>query len=80
MPRRYNATRTDLDNLLCLCYECHAYWTKHPNEFTDYVIGVLGKAKYKQLKRKSERVTKMDWQDEYKRLKVIHTQIKDYLK
>lgn len=37
VPRRYEHTRFDPDNLLCLCKRCHVFFTGHPKDFRAYV-------------------------------------------
>lgn len=69
VSRRYSATRTDLENLQCLCAKCHRYFTLWPKEFSRWITQSIGIEKYEQLKRKAETVTKVDWSAEYERLK-----------
>lgn len=46
----------DLDNALCLCSNCHFYFTNHPAEFKIFVDEILGEGKYLELKRRSNNV------------------------
>jgi hypothetical protein len=75
--RRYSATRTDLDNLQCLCYSCHYYFENWPKEFSRWITKTIGIEKYEELKTKAEVPTKMDWTAERKRLQDIYDNLTD---
>lgn len=69
VSRRYSATRTDLLNAYCLCAKDHFYFTAWPKEFSKFITEHTGTEVYDELKRKAETVTKINWQDEYERLR-----------
>jgi hypothetical protein len=73
ISRRYAATRTNLENLECLCAKCHRFFTDHPVEFTKWIFSSnsIGEAKYEELRKLSLAYTKMDWDEELTRLKEI---------
>jgi len=73
--RRYSATRTDLENLQCLCYSCHYYFENWPKEFSRWITSTIGIEKYEHLKAKAETVTKMNWDMELERLKLIYKEM-----
>lgn len=73
--RKYSATRTDLNNAWCLCATCHRRLTDWPREHSHYITETIGSAKYDELRNKAEQVTKMNWEDEYERLKEIAKQL-----
>lgn len=77
LSRRFSATRTDVSNAQCLCAKCHRYFTDHPVEFTRWLFDTIGEAEYDRLKRKSEQVTKINWDEELLRLQTIHANLKD---
>lgn len=69
ISRRYSATRTDLDNIQCLCARCHMHFTHWPREFSHWITDTIGAEKYDELRAKANAVTHIvDWQDEYHRL------------
>ncbi len=69
--RTYSATRTHLPNLQPLCYSCHRRFTDWPREFSHWITETIGSEAYDELKAMAETVTKMNWNDELERLKVI---------
>lgn len=72
ISRRYSATRTDLDNLQCLCAKCHRRLTDFPREFSHWITESIGADKYEELRWKAESYEgKFDWEGEYERLKAI---------
>jgi 5-methylcytosine-specific restriction endonuclease McrA len=75
VSRRYSATRTDLKNAQCLCAKCHRFFTAHPVEFGRWIFTSVGEREYDDLKRKSETVTKMDWDEELLRLADIYNNL-----
>lgn len=69
ISRRYSGTRTDLDNLQCLCAKCHRRFTDFPREFSHWITDSIGADKYEELRVKAESFEgKMDWEAEYQRL------------
>lgn len=74
VSRRYSATRCDLSNVQCLCAKCHRFYTEWPKEFSRWITESIGVEKYEELKQKAEQPTKVDWQEEYKRLLEIDSQ------
>lgn len=71
ISRKYSATRCDLRNAYCLCAADHFYFTNWPREFSKFVTDHTGSEVYDELKAKAETITKINWEDEYARLKVI---------
>jgi len=71
ISRRHAATRTDLDNALAGCAACHRFFTENPVEWTDFIIGQTGRAKYELLWLKAHTPTKVDWRAEVARLTAI---------
>jgi hypothetical protein len=69
--RRYSNTRTDLRNAFCLCAGCHRRFTDHPREFSRFISDTWAEAYYDDVYRKSQEVGKINWDDEYERLKEI---------
>lgn len=68
--RRYSATRTDLDNLQCLCAKCHRRFTDFPVEFREWIMKTIGEVEYERLRIKAESFRgKFNWELEYERLK-----------
>lgn len=48
-------TRWDKENGLGLCYACHIHWAhRKPVEFALWVIDLLGRKKFQELKKKSK--------------------------
>jgi 5-methylcytosine-specific restriction endonuclease McrA len=57
--RTYLNTRWDLDNLLCLCPDCHINFAhKCPILFTEFVRKIRGEEKYELLKEKHNLIYK----------------------
>jgi 5-methylcytosine-specific restriction endonuclease McrA len=71
--RTYNATRWDLDNLLCLCASCHWFFHKNPVLFGEAVRKYLGKEKYELLKEARNQITKFTLEDLQIKLKVLES-------
>lgn len=70
--RTYNNTRWDLDNLLCLCPDCHINFAhKCPILFTEWVRKYLGEEKYKLLKEAHNLIYKPTIGDLETKLKVL---------
>lgn len=64
ISRRFNLTRCDTRNAFCLCARCHMYYTDHPVEFAEFVMGSWAGTHYDALRHKSQSVkTKTDWQE-----------------
>lgn len=76
LSRKFSATRTDLDNLQLLCARCHRHFTDHPVEFTRWLFDSIGETEYDRLYKKAHTTTKMNWDDEYQRLKDLYEQTK----
>jgi len=75
VSRKYSATRTDLDNLQCLCAKCHRRYTDWPKEFSRWITKSIGVEKYESLRLKANTYTKMNWDDELVRLKKIYKEM-----
>jgi hypothetical protein len=71
IPRRYSAVRTNLTNALCLCYKCHYFYTNNPAEFLRFVFTVITETTYDELWQQARTPTKMDWESELNRLKLL---------
>ncbi len=56
--RKYNLTRWDLDNLLCLCATCHSHFHDHPLELGDFVKKVKGEIIWENLQEVYKSQTK----------------------
>ena len=70
--RTYNSTRFDLDNLLCLCPDCHINFAhKQPILFAEFVRKILGEDKYELLKEKHRQITKFTLDDLELKLRVL---------
>ena len=61
--RKYNNTRWDLDNLLCLCAKDHFLFHAEPIYFGEWVKENLGEEKYELLKEKHNQITKYTLDD-----------------
>lgn len=70
--RTYSATRTDLDNLQCLCAKCHFRFHAFPREFSRWITDSIGSEKYEALRLKAESFKgTFDWDEELRRLKDV---------
>ena len=69
--RKYNNTRWDLDNLLCLCAKDHFLFHAEPLYFAEWVKLHLGEEKYELLKEKHNQITKYTIEDLQIKLKVL---------
>jgi hypothetical protein len=61
ISRRYSNTRCVEANAFCLCASCHARFTDHPVEFSDFVLMTIGRGEYERLVRLSQEIVKVDW-------------------
>jgi hypothetical protein len=50
MPRRYHRTRYEVGNGVTLCWVCHTWAHDNPNDFADWVTGVVGAGEYARLR------------------------------
>lgn len=71
ISRRYSNTRTDLRNAFSLCAGCHRYFTDHPREFSRFITQTWAQEYYDHIYKKSQEVGKVNWDEEYERLKQI---------
>jgi len=69
--RTYNATRWDLDNLLCLCASCHFYFHKNPLEFANFVKEYCNDEKLAMLHEARNQITKYTTEDLEIKLKIL---------
>lgn len=69
ITRKYSATRTDERNAWALCARCHRRFTDWPREHSRFITETIGSEVYDELRAKAETVTKVDWSEEYVRLK-----------
>lgn len=74
ISRRYNNTRCDLDNAICLCASCHRHFTDHPVKFGEFVMRHRPN-QYAALVVTSQKVAKVNWDDELVRLTAIWKEI-----
>lgn len=51
--RGYLATRHDVDNGVPLCFSAHSFFTRHPDQWTDFILDYLGSEKYEALRKKA---------------------------
>jgi len=79
VSRRYSATRTDLDNALCLCSGHHRYFTADPIGWTRFVDGYLGVAKADGIRAKAhagvDGSSRLFWLDEVERLTEVRSRL-----
>jgi 5-methylcytosine-specific restriction endonuclease McrA len=76
--RTYNNTRWDLDNLLCLCPDCHINFAhKQPILFSEFVRKILGEEKYELLKESHYRIAKYTLSDLQIKYEVLKEILKD---
>jgi 5-methylcytosine-specific restriction endonuclease McrA len=72
--RTYHNTRWDLENLLCLCPDCHRNFAhKCPILFTEFVRKFLGEEKYEDLKEAHNQITKYTIEDLQIKLRILTT-------
>ena len=69
--RKYNLTRWDLDNLLCLCAVCHSHFHDHPLELGDFVKKVKGEIIWENLQEVYKSQTKYTTNDLEIKLKIL---------
>ena len=75
--RTYNNTRFDLDNLLCLCPDCHINFAhKQPILFAEFVKRILGEEKYELLKEKHNQITRYTIDDLQTKYEVLQNLLK----
>lgn len=75
ISRRFSNTRTDLRNAFSGCAAHHRYYTDQPREFSRFITQTWAQEYYKHIYRKSQEVGKVNWDDEYIRLKDIKKQL-----
>ena len=72
ISRSHLATRWSLDNLLCLCPDCHINFAhKNPLAFADWVRGKIGEEKYDLLKEVANHTTDYCVADYELKLKIL---------
>lgn len=54
--RAIKATRHDMDNLVCLCFGCHAWAHRNPLDFHAWVKEKMGEDKYNALMQRAKRI------------------------
>lgn len=69
--RKYNLTRWDLENLLCLCAKCHAHFHDHPHELGDFVKKIKGEEVYEKLREVYKSITKFTLDGLQTKLKIL---------
>lgn len=55
--RRFNATRHDLSNLLCLCASCHRWGHDKPLDFARWVESYIGGDIVNELSQKAHKIS-----------------------
>lgn len=75
ISRRFSNTRTDLRNAFSGCAAHHRYYTDQPREFSRFITQTWAQEYYDHIYRKSQEVGKVNWDDEYERLKEIKKQL-----
>lgn len=68
VSRAYASTRTDDDNLFCLCASCHRMFTAWPLEFYKFVEEKRGLELYEELRQRALTVKMVDWGVEVDRI------------
>lgn len=53
--RGYLATRHDPDNGVPLCFSAHDFFTRHPDQWQEFISSYLGAEKYEALRQKAMR-------------------------
>lgn len=53
--RGYLATRHDTDNGVPLCFSAHDFFTRHPDQWQEFISNYLGAEKYEALRQKAMR-------------------------
>jgi hypothetical protein len=53
LSRRYLGVRFAMDNAVCLCAACHMRFTYRPLEWEEWVIGRIGEAAWRDLRRRA---------------------------
>lgn len=75
ISRKYSATRTDQNNAWSLCAKCHRRLTDWPREHSHFITQTIGSERYDELRLKAEQITKMNWDIELERLKLIYKEM-----
>lgn len=66
---RYKSMSADVDNILCLCFQCHFYWWhKHPLEAAEWFKTKFAKL-FNVLRLRSQGTRQINWQQKYEELK-----------
>lgn len=68
ISRRYSWTRTFEENAFCLCSAHHRWFTANPTEFALWSLDYRGTGIYEEVRERSLRRDKFDWQTELERL------------
>jgi 5-methylcytosine-specific restriction endonuclease McrA len=71
IPRRFSATRTDVNAAWCLCWKCHRRTTDHPDDHMKLVDATIGREEFDRLKAKAlggVRTSESFWRAECARL------------
>lgn len=53
LRRGYLATRHDIDNGVPLCFSAHSFFTRHPDQWQEFISSYLGADKYEALRQKA---------------------------
>lgn len=77
ISRKFIQTRFDLENLLCLCWHCHFEFAhKDPIGFARWFDNKFGGNLYDELKRRSKKIKKFDYEGKYQELLNLWEQTK----
>jgi hypothetical protein len=62
MPRRFSATRCDLENAVALCPEDHRFYTEHQYAWENFIIERIGLDAWDALRAKAHDLSvRVDW-------------------
>jgi hypothetical protein len=59
--RDYLQIRWSTDNALCLCHNCHSYFTNHPKIWKEKVKSKIGETNYLSLQERANTYVKIDY-------------------
>ena len=68
ISRTYYTVRWSLDNAIPLCSGCHVFFTYHPLEWEEYIIGKFGEEHWLDLKKRARTYEKIDYKAIIERL------------
>ena len=80
VSRAYRATRWDLDNGLCLCREHHIFFTFHPVEFEEFLVGYIGEEYLARLKQRAKNYRRWKAESREDKLKELRYHLEEVIK